>query len=105
MGDVALVGYIVLSVVLVLVLIFHFFRLRHDLVQLKQSNSGADEVRNGSATAGSFIDIGTKEPGFQNEDSGMGDANESATSSRYRTSNRNLPNLRDSGSEPTVGNC
>jgi hypothetical protein len=104
MGDVALVGYIVLSVVLVLVLIFHFFRLRHDLVQLKQSNSGADEVRNGSATAG-FIDIGTKEPGFQNEDSGMGDANESATSSRYRTSNRNLPNLRDSGSTPTIGNC
>ena len=89
MGDLALVGFIVFSIILVLVLIFHFFRLRHDLVQLKHSISGADEARNVNATAGSFIDIGTKEPGFQSEDSGMGDANESAvrySDARRRTS-------------------
>ena len=46
-------------------------------------------MEEGLRDAGSFIDIGTKEPGFQSEDSGMGDANESAvrySDARRRTS-------------------
>ena len=38
-------GLTVCSVVLVLVLIFHFFRLRQALLQLKQSNSGAGKTK------------------------------------------------------------